>query len=234
MKGLGTALNVAAVLFGAGIGKALGARLSSAVRETVMDALGLLTLVIGVSLALETRNPLIILGSVLIGGVIGEGLGIESRLERMSDRVRNRLSIRDTTFTEGFVTASLLFCVGPMTIIGSLQDGLRGDYELLAIKSVLDGFAALAFASTLGWGVAFAGVTVLVYQGTLTAVAGLLAGVLSGPSGTELNAVGGLLIAAIGLRLLEVRRVRVGNLLPALFVAPIIVGIVRAMGISLG
>jgi len=155
---IGTIINVATVLVGGGLGVAMGARLPERMRETVMHGLGLVTLVVGIDLALGTQNILIPMGSVLVGAILGEWLRIDLGLERLSERLRQRVSRRlkhasMAHFTEGFITASLVFCVGPLTVLGSIQDGLSGDYSLLAIKSMLDGFAALAFASSLGVGV---------------------------------------------------------------------------------
>jgi uncharacterized membrane protein YqgA involved in biofilm formation len=214
-------------------------------RETIMHAVGLLTIVIGVQLSLETDNVLIVLGSLLLGGLIGEWLRIESGIDQIGRWLQKRTGggsescaenpsansdDRATRFSHGFLTASLLFCVGPMTILGSIQDGLSGDYTLLAIKSTMDGFGALAFASTLGPGVIFSALTVLVYQGALTLGAGWADAVLTDPMVAEMTATGGVLMLALGLGLLEIKKVRAGNLLPALAVAPVIVAIVEALG----
>lgn len=148
-------LNIATVLIGASLGKLLGAHLPEKIGETVLHGLGLLTVIIGVQLALQTDRVLIMLGSLLIGGVIGEVVKIEDCLESFAHWAKEKVKSNESSFAEGFIMASLVFCVGPMTTMGSIQDGLTGDFHLLAIKSMLDGFAALAFSSTLGWGVAF-------------------------------------------------------------------------------
>ncbi len=235
---IGTILNIVTVLIGGGLGVLLGQRLPERMRETVLHGLGLVTLVVGVHLTLETQNILIVLVSVLIGAMLGEWWRIDVGLERASEWLRARVARRasvDTLahFTEGFVTASLVFCVGPMTILGSIQDGLTGDFSLLAIKSVLDGFAALAFASSLGVGVLFSVLTILMYQGGLTLAAGLAQNVLTEAMVAEMTATGGVMILAIGLLLLDVRRVRVANLLPALAIAPLVVAALAWLGISL-
>lgn len=235
---IGTILNIVTVLIGGGLGVLLGQRLPERMRETVLHGLGLVTLVVGVHLTLETQNVLIVLVSVLIGAILGEWWGIDVGLERVSEwlrvRVARRASARSMAhFTEGFVTASLVFCVGPMTILGSIQDGLTGDYSLLAIKSVLDGLAALAFASSLGIGVLFSALTILLYQGGLTLAAGLAQNVFSEAMIAEMTATGGVMILAIGLLLLDVRRIRVANLLPALLIAPLMVAAWAWLGISL-
>jgi len=212
-------------------------------RETIMHALGLLTLVIGIHLSLETDNILIVLASLLLGGVVGEWLRIEDRLNQLgrwlehktarngrlasSDGVQNSVYPGGSRFSHAFLTASLVFCVGPMTILGSIQDGLTGDYTLLVVKATLDGFAALAFASTMGPGVIFAALTVLIYQGVLTLGAGWASALLTDPMIAEMTATGGVLMLALGLGLLEIKPIRAGNLLPAVIVAPIIVAMVR-------
>jgi uncharacterized protein len=171
---------------------------------------------------------LIVLGSVLVGGVIGELLRIERGLDRAGQALKDRFGRGQARFTEGFVVASLVFCVGPLTIVGAIQDGLTGDYQLLAIKSLLDGFAALAFASVLGWGVGFSVITILVYQGGLSLSASAVAGVFSDAMIAAMSAVGGVLILGIGFRLLEVREVRVANLLPGVVLAPVAVAVIEA------
>jgi len=203
-----------------------------------MHGLGMVTLIVGVQLALKTQNIIVVLASILVGAILGEWWRIDLGLERASEwlrgRVAGRLSGRNLErFSEGFVTASLVFCVGPMTILGSIQDGLTGDYSLLAIKSVLDGFAALAFASSLGLGVVFSALTVLVYQGGLSLLAGLAQNLLSDAMIREMSATGGVMILAIGLLLLGLKRIRVANLLPGLIIAPLIVAVLHALGIAL-
>ena len=236
----GTILNVLTAIIGGVLGTRLGARLPEKVRETVMHGLGLLTTVIGVQMALTTRNLLIVLASILVGGIVGEWWRIDDRLNALGKTLEERFARDGETgnFTHGFVIASLVFCVGPLAILDSIQDGLLGDFNLLAIKSVLDGFAGLAFASTLGIGVAFAALTVLVYQGGISVAAMLLGGALGTvtretPWVIEMTATGGVLIMGIGLILLDLRRVRVANLLPAIFIAPLIVVIWGVLGFRL-
>jgi uncharacterized membrane protein YqgA involved in biofilm formation len=245
----GTIINAGTVLLGTVVGAMLGERLPDRIRETVMHSLGLVVLIVGIDQGLAAFSPplttlvsgaaaggvpvLIVLGSVLAGGIIGEMIGIEAALNTAGEALKRRFGRRQSRFTEGFVVASLVFCVGPLTILGSLRDGLTGDYSLLAVKALLDGFAALAFSSALGWGVGFSVLTILLYQGGLSLLAGTVAGVIHDPSTSPaiaaVTATGGVLILAIGLRLLELRYVRVGNLLPALAFAPLAVVIIEQL-----
>jgi uncharacterized protein len=228
----GTFINVGAILAGTLLGVLVGGRLSKSIHDRVLAGLGLVVLVIGMDLALAWRDtsPLYVLGGVLLGGLVGEVLGIENRIAALGDQLQHWTS-RDgshSTVSEAFFTASLLFCVGPLTVVGAIQDGLTGNYEALATKAMLDGFASIALAATLGPGVAFAAVTVLVVQGALSLGAGLFEDVLA--EGSEalaaLTSAGGVLILGIGLKLLDLKDVKVGNFLPALVLAPALVGLV--------
>ena len=234
MTGTGTIINVGAVVAGTTAGVVIGHRLPVGVQQRVLMGLGMVTLVLGIDNALEWdgTNPIIVMGAVLLGGVAGEAIGIERRLAALGDVLQRRFAgAGSSRLSEGFVTASLLFCVGPLTVVGSIQDGLTGDYSSLGAKALLDGFASIAFASTLGWGVGLAAVTVLVVQGSITLAAAPLDGVLG--EGSEalaaLTSAGGVLIVGIALKLLELRDVKVGNYLPALLFAPGIVGVVSVL-----
>ncbi len=236
----GTIINVAAVLIGGTLGTLVGARLSEQVRETVMHGLGLLVFTIGLQMTLATRNILIVMVSILLGGMIGELLRIQAGLDAIGKSLEERFGRggEGGKFTRGFVTASLVFCIGPLSILGAIQDGLLGDFNLLAIKSLLDGFAGLAFASTLGIGVAFAAISVLVYQGGISAVAVLLGSALGSvsrdtPWVIEMSATGGVLIMGISLLLLDLKQIRIANLLPAVLIAPLIVAALAALGYKL-
>ena len=246
----GTLLNVAAIVAGAGAGTLLGGRVPVRVRTTLTDVLGVFVIVLGIGDALGTFGDelagalgrsavLVILGSLLVGGVIGELIDIEARLERLGAWLRARTVGRAgavagdegadddarARFIEGFVVTSLIVTVGPLAILGALQDGLLGDWTLLAVKSLLDGPVALAFASVFGIGVAFAALPLLVWQGGLTLAAAAVGGLVSDVMVAAIGAVGGFLVIGIGLRLLELRAVRVANLLPALVLAPLVVAL---------
>jgi uncharacterized membrane protein YqgA involved in biofilm formation len=232
----GTLINAGTVLVGTAAGLLLGRRFPEHIRETIMSALGLMVILIGVDAGLQAfRGPLrdltrgsvlIVLGSALAGGIVGELLGIERGLNAAGEALKRRFARgrSESTFTEGFVVASLVFCVGPLTILGTLRDGLTGDYQLLAVKAMLDGFAALAFSSALGWGVGFSVLTILIYQGGLSILFGEVGRHIMNPDQSPavaaVTAAGGVLILAIGLRLLRLREIRVANLLPALLLAP--------------
>ncbi len=225
---MGTWINIATVLVGGSLGLLFGARLPDRARQTVFHGLGVFTLLLGVAMFLDSENPIRVLLALLFGGLIGEALHIEDRLAGLGSWFERRFTSgaaagTSSRFVQGFLAASLLFCVGPMTILGSIQDGLTGDYQILATKATMDGFAALAFASTMGVGVLFSVVVILLYQGGLTLLAAQLQGVFSEAMLAELNGAGGVLLVALALSsLLEVRPIRVGNLLPALVIAPLL------------
>ena len=224
----GTLLNALTVLLGGTIGSLAGNRLPQRIHEALFGILGLFTVLIGLLSALTTKNPLILLGSLLLGTIVGEIINIELGLERAGDWLQKRLARSGSTLSEAFVSASLVFCVGPLSILGSLDNGLSGDTTKLVIKATLDGFAALAFGATLGWGVLLAIITVLLYQGGLSLGAHAIAPLLMSNAGaiTELTATGGLILVAVGLKLLKIRDLRVANYLPALVVAPLLVAAV--------
>ncbi len=234
---IGTIINVITVFIGGTLGTLLGHRFPARMQETILASLGLFTLIIAIDSALVTGNVLIVLGSLLIGALIGEGLHIESRLENFGVWLRDKLvraqdGGEGARFVEGFVTASLIFCVGPLTIQGSIEDGLMGDYTKLAIKAMMDGFAALAFATTLGPGVIASVIVILLFQGGISLLAGLSSNVFTDPMVTELTATGGVVLMAVGIRLLDLKKIRAANLLPAIFVAPAAVALMDALGIN--
>jgi hypothetical protein len=223
---VGTITNIAAVLAGTTIGALAGTRFPERIRQTVLASLGLLTAAIGVREILPTDDFSLVLGAVLLGALIGEAMRIEGGLEALGTALQRRLAgdSDDSRFSEGFVIASLVFCVGPLTIVGSISDGL-GDPELLLIKAGLDGFASIAFAAIYGWGVGVSAVTIAVIQGGIALGAGALDGVLTDPMLEALGAAGGIMLLGIALRLLDLKQIRVANLLPAIVLAPLFVAI---------
>jgi uncharacterized membrane protein YqgA involved in biofilm formation len=224
----GTFLNIATVILGGIIGLIFGTRIPDKLKATVIAGMGLFATAMGMQMFMKTENPLIVLGSLLIGTLLGEWMRIEDGLQNLGKYLEQRFSKESedgsNKFVRGFLTASLLFCVGPMTILGSIQDGLTGDYNLLAVKSVLDGFAALAFTSTLGVGVMFSTIVILVYQGGISLLAAQLNAVVTPPMLNELTATGGVILIGLAISsLLEIKKIRVGNMLPGLLIAPVIV-----------
>lgn len=226
----GTIINIAAILLGGTLGIFFGARLPERLKATIIAGMGLFTIAIGLQMFMPSENPLVVLGALLIGALLGEWWRIEDGLQSLGAWLESKFARGDEAqgqsgrFVRGFLTASLIFCIGPMAILGAIQDGLKGDYNLLAIKSVLDGFASLAFASTLGPGVLFATLPVLVYQGAISLLAHQLQGVMTPSMMNELTATGGVLLMGIGISsLLEIKKIRLGNFLPALAIAPLIV-----------
>jgi uncharacterized membrane protein YqgA involved in biofilm formation len=232
----GTLINIAAVLCGGTLGLIFGTRVPERLKATVVAGLGLFTAAIGIQMFLKTGNPIVVLGSLLIGVLLGEWWRIEDGLESLGQVLERRFGGGESQeassrFIKGFLTTSLLFCVGPLTILGSIQDGLTGDYSLLAVKSVLDGFAALAFASTLGVGVLFSTAVILVYQGGITLLAGQLNAVVTDSMMNEMTAAGGVILMGLAVSsLLELKKIRTGNFLPALAVAPLLVWILSLFG----
>ena len=237
---IGTWINVIAVIIGGLFGLFIGKKFPENIHQTVVTGLGLFTALIGIQLFTQTENSIIVLGSLLMGGIIGELLRIEENLNRFGRWAEKKFYRRSGhnnetieskgLFAKGLITASLLFCIGPMSIIGSIQDGISGDFQLLAIKSVLDGFASIAFASTMGIGVIFSAGAVLIYQGGISLFASLFERILTESMMTELTATGGVLLFGLALStLLQIKKIRVGNFLPGLIIAPIIVAIVTLL-----
>lgn len=244
MLGLGTLINVAAILVGSAVGVLVGHRFPERTRVSVTDALGLVVLVVGAmnlfaladsdyrNAVTEAGTLLVVLFSVLIGGIIGSLLRIEYRLELIGGWLQRKFTRGDeprSRFIEGFVTASLVFCIGPLAILGSLSDGLGQGIEQLTLKSILDGFASLAFAATFGWGVAASAISVGVFQGLITVIGFFAGSVLPTALIASITATGGVLLLGVGIRMLNIRAIAVGDLLPALVVAPILTAITASV-----
>ncbi|MGA2819673.1 MAG: DUF554 domain-containing protein [Anaerolineales bacterium] len=232
---IGTLINVGAVLTGSLLGLLLGSRFPDRIKQTLMVAIALFTIGLGIQMFLQTENAVLVLVSLLVGGLVGEVAGLEDKLQSLGARLEWLLTRTPrglgSRFVQGFVASSLLFCVGPIAILGSIQDGLLGDYRLLATKSLMDGIASVTLASTLGVGVMASAIPLLAYQGAITLLAHWAQASLLPSMIRELTATGGVLLAAIGITLLEVRPLRTASLLPALLVAPLLVWILRLMGI---
>lgn len=240
--GLGTTINVAAIVFGSAIGVLAGSRLRRESQKSITDVLGLITILGAVgALAplwseeftseLPKGSPLlVILLIMLLGGFIGTALHLESRLDIFGESLRKRFrASEESPFVEGFVSASLLFVIGPLAILGSVSDGMSQGIDQLILKSSLDFFAAMAFASTLGWGVAASIIPLAIYQGSWTLIGWFAGNVLSQYQIDAMTICGGLMLIGIGLRLLDIKKIAVANLLPALFLAPIIATLVHAI-----
>ncbi len=238
--GVGTFINLVAVIGGASLGILIGHRLGIKTRTLLTDVLGLATLLGAASALIPMWSErfiqslpqgwplLVVLGSLLTGGLIGSALKLEDRLDQLGENLRKRFKAsKESTFVEGFVSASLLFAIGPLAILGSISDGMGNGIDLLLLKSSLDFFASMAFASSLGWGVAVAALPVGIYQGFWTVIGLALGEILSGYQIDAMTIVGGVMLIGIGLRLLNIKHVAVGNLLPALAIAPALAALVH-------
>ncbi len=241
---IGTLINFATVMVGGILGLIIGGRLPERIKGIVVSGLGLITIVIGTSSAIRTANPLIPLLALVIGSVIGELINIDKGINWLGEQLKKRFDRTGSehNFTTAFVIASLQFCVGPLTILGAINDGLSGNFSLLAIKAVLDGFSAIVFASSFGIGTLFAGMTILIVQGGIALLAGLVKPLLvsdqalsmgAQPRVVELAAVGGVILIGLALNILEIKRIKVANMLPALIIAPLIVALLNTLGVPL-
>ena len=223
---LGTIVNAVTIIIGAAIGLLLKKGIKHSMQATIMDGLGLAVIIIGITGAIKSENIILVIVSLVLGSMLGEAIDIEDKLEKLGQFVQNKMNSNDQNLAKGFVTASLVYCVGAMAIVGSLEAGIQGNYETLFAKSMLDGISAIIFASTLGIGVAFSSVPVFLYQGSITLLANVVKDVFTAPLVTELSAIGGVLIIAIGINLLGLKKIKVGNMLPAILV-PIIYFLIK-------
>ena len=237
MRGLGTIINTATVLVGGSVGYFIGHRIKDSIRTIVVQVIGLATLVMGISNVMDTQNLVFPLVGMVLGAIIGELLRIEDRLESLGEVLRKRFakgSGDESTVVQGFVTATLLFCVGPMTLLGAIQNGLTGDASLLFLKATLDGLSAIALTSSFGVGVGFSVLVILLYQGGVALLAGTLSQALPDPAQDPrvllVTGVGGLMILGIGINLLGLTRVRVASFLPALLLAPLVWALADRLG----
>ncbi|MFH0875263.1 MAG: DUF554 domain-containing protein [archaeon] len=216
---IGTIVNVAAIIAGSLIGIIFNKIIPDRIKQIVFQALGLSTIILGIMLGIKTQNPLILIFSLVIGGIIGEMFDIEKKLEELGSFVKKKVKSKEAKFVEGFVTSSLVFCVGALAIVGSIEDGINNDQTLLYTKSMLDGFASIAFSSAMGIGVIFSAIPILLYQGGITLLSKVAENYLSEAAITEMSAAGGLLIIGIGINILEIKKIKVSNMLPAILVA---------------
>lgn len=221
----GTIVNAGAVIIGGMLGVIIGQKVSRGMGDTLMKGISLAVILIGLQMALTTQNILIVIGSLVAGGTIGELLEFEGRLEQLGKRLEEMMKEKKGNVARAFVTSSLIYCVGAMAIVGSLESGLHQNYQILYAKSILDGISAIVFASTMGLGVVFSAGSIFIYQGGITLLAGWLQGALTQPVITEMSATGGLLIMGIGFNMLNISVIKVGNLLPAILVAALLAGI---------
>jgi len=220
----GTIINITTVLIGSLVGLLIRSRIPEKYKIILLQSIGLLTLVIGLQMAFKTQEILLMMSALLFGAISGQFLDINSKIELFAEKLKKKFaSQNDNYFSEGFITASIIFCVGPMTILGALNDGLKGDYELLAIKSILDGFTSIALSATFGIGVLFSIITIIVIQGGISLFALYADAFLSDVMIAEMTAVGGVMIVAIGIVILDIKKIKVANFIPALFFSPIFV-----------
>ena len=222
---IGTIVNVTAIIIGSFMGIILKGRFTKNIQKIVMQGISLAVLLIGLEMAFAvegSKGTLVVIFSLVIGGITGELLKLEQRLDRFGEQLKSRFDDKNELFVQGFVQASLIYCVGAMAIMGAIQEGINGDPSLLLTKSLLDGTSSIAFAATAGLGVMFSALPVLIYQGGITFFASWVEGLLTAEVISQMTATGGLLITAIGLNILEVTEIKVGNLLPSIFVAVIL------------
>nr|WP_320147264.1 DUF554 domain-containing protein [uncultured Anaeromusa sp.] len=219
----GSVVNAAAIVAGTAVGLLLRKGIQERYQQTVLAGVAMSVGLIGVTMALKTQNILLVIVSMVLGGLVGEFLDIDARLEKMGAWLTQRLGAQYGNVGQGFVTASLVFCIGAMAVVGSIQDGMTDDASTLYAKATLDGIASAVFASSMGAGVALSAVPVLLYQGGISLTAAAFGATLSTAAVTEMSAVGGLLIVGISMRMLNLGDIRIANLLPAVFVAPLLV-----------
>lgn len=225
---LGTIINSIAIIAGSLLGIGLKNGIKDDYKNTIMDGIGLAVVVIGIMGGIKSNNIVLVIASIVLGSLIGEIIGIEVKLDNLGIKMGNRFGKDDSNFSRGFVTASLVYCVGAMAIVGALESGLLNQHDTLYAKSILDGITAIIFASTLGIGVAFSAIAVFLYQGSISLLAYYVKDILTAEVINEMSAVGGILIMAIGINSLGIKKIKVGNMLPAVFI-PIIYHIIRSI-----
>ena len=215
---LGTVVNAIAIIIGGLIGTFIRNGLKENYKKTLMNGVGLTVIIIGIMGAIKSENMILIIISIVLGSIIGEAIGIERKLDSMGNSLEEKLGQGNSNLSKGFVTASLVYCVGAMAIVGSLESGLLGNHDTLFAKSVLDGISSIIFASTLGIGVVFSAIPVFIYQGIIILLASSLRNLLTPDVILEMSAVGGILIMGIGINILEIKKIEVGNMSPSIFI----------------
>lgn len=223
---LGTLVNVVLVLIGGFVGLFLKKGISKRFSDLIMHAIALVTMVIGINFATASENMLIVIISLVVGALIGEGINIDKRLNQLGDLIKSKVKSESGNVGEGFVTATLLFCVGSMAIMGALDSGLRGDHTVLYTKAIMDGISALIFASSMGIGVILSAMPILLYQGSITLLSGFIQPYLTQSMMTEMNGVGGILLIGLGISILGIKEIKVSNLLPALVIPVILLAFI--------
>ena len=214
----GTVVNSLAIIVGSLFGIGLNKGIKDDYKDTIMNAIGLTVIIIGIMGGISSENIILVIASLVIGSIIGEVIGIEKRLDKLGDSLQERFGAKDSNFSKGFVTTSLVFCVGAMAIVGSLESGIQGDHSTLFAKSIIDGITSVIFASTLGIGVAFSAIPVFLYQGGITLFSSLIKDLFTPEVINEMSAIGGILIMAIGINILDIKKIKVGNMLPAVII----------------
>lgn len=223
---LGTLVNVVLVLIGGFVGLFLKKGISKRFSDLIMNAIALVTMVIGITFATASENMLVVIISLVVGALMGEGINIDKKLNQLGGLIKSKVKSESGNVGEGFVTATLLFCVGSMAIMGSLDSGLRGDHTVLYTKAIMDGISALIFASSMGIGVLLSAVPILLYQGNITLLSSFIQPYLTQSMMTEMNAVGGILLIGLGISILGIKEIKVSNLLPALVIPVILLALI--------
>lgn len=220
---IGTLINAGAIVLGSAIGLMIKTKLPKKLISILFQALGLFTILLGVKMALEMQEFLLVIGSLVVGSIIGELLGLEKLLNKFSSKIKDRFKFKNEKFSDGLITAFLLYCMGSLTILGAIEEGLNGNTDLLLMKSLMDGVSSIALASAMGMGVAFSAIPLLIYQGAITLFASSMGGFLSDNIIRELSAVGGVLLIGLGINILELKKLRILNMIPALAIIVVLV-----------
>ena len=226
---LGTIVNSIAIILGALLGIIIKKGIKEKYKSTIIDGIGLSIMIIGIMGGIKTDNIVLIIASIVVGSIIGEIIDIDYKLEKLGHNMERKFGKGDSNFSKGFVTASLVYCIGAMAIVGALESGLTGNHETLFAKSILDGITAILFASTFGIGVAFSAIPVFIYQGIITLLANSAKDLLTVNVINEMSAVGGILILAIGINLLGIKKIKVANMLPSIIIPLIYLTIVNVI-----